>query len=356
MKRSGFPLIWLALAALISVGFTSCGTTSPSAGPAVAVVKDDGAASTGDPAYKDRAKELVGGKEASGGATTPAASDAAGKDAAGDPSLDGPVLSAAEKKYMETFFSKMRYMVYFAEKPGLDPDIAKAAVAQANRYLVEKEKLEVVDLEQIEKGKADSEKAYEAETGGSIDMIQYIAQKLNADVYLEISLDVQTKLKDGKYSSGAQVAIKLFEASTASLLGSVSYLNTGIVIPGATDAKPSQANAATSAVWAVMPKVVEQAKALMAKSDAMGIKHELVVQKTPDAKLMAAFRKKLSSKVKAVETVSSSASETRYYVYFVGKADSLEDIITSAGEQVPGLEGMYLVFRRGRSFTFNSGL
>jgi hypothetical protein len=309
-------------------------------------------------AYQSRAQQLVTGDNPA--SPSPKASpQAASPQASADSSLDGETveLSPKERAYMDNYLANLHYMVYFAEKPGLSPEVSKAAVNQANRYLIEKAKLDCVDLDQIEKNKQDQEEAYKAETGGSIDIVQYLAQKLNADVYVELDMTLSSKEKDGKFSSTAIVNMKLYETSTASLLGALSYQTpSAVVIPGAKDEKASQVNAATSCVWELMPKMLAQAKSLMAKSNARGIKHELVIQNTQDAKLMSKFRSKLKAKVKYLETVSSSAKETRYYAFIVGNTDILEDAVMDSAGEVPGLEDLYLVYRRGKSLTFSTGL
>ena len=67
----------------------------------------------------------------------------------------------------------------------MDPFSSKAAVGIANEYLASNT-MEAIDLDQIEKLKTDKQKVYEAETGESISIVQWIAQKLNADAYIEI--------------------------------------------------------------------------------------------------------------------------------------------------------------------------
>jgi hypothetical protein len=60
--------------------------------------------------------------------------------------------------------------------------------------------------------------------------------------------------------------------------------------------------------------------------------------------------------VRDLITVSQTAEETRYEVFFLGRIDELEDLMYDVSALVPGLENMYQVVTRGKSITFNSGM
>jgi hypothetical protein len=115
-------------------------------------------------------------------------------------------------------------------------------------------------------------------------------------------------------------------------------------------------NALQASVFKIMPTINDQSKAYMRKALELGIKYELIVQDTSDSRLMSSFRRKLRNKVKDVETVSQSAEESKYFVYLIGSLEDLEDAIYDVTETIDGLEGMELVFSRGKSITFTTGL
>ncbi|HEY9053991.1 MAG TPA: hypothetical protein VIO60_04155 [Rectinemataceae bacterium] len=244
-------------------------------------------------------------------------------------------------------------MVYYNENSGVDPRLAKMAVSQANRYLIEKLGLSVIDFDQIEKNKKDQMDAYQAETGGAIDMIQYLAQKFNADVYVEIDFKVAGSGGPGSYTGTAQGSMKLFETSTALLLGSVAFMSPPTFSPASLEA--AESNAVSASVWQAMPKVTEQSKALMAASLSRGLRYELIVQGIPDAKMVAQFVKALSRKFREVEQLSFSPGESRFALFaFLPKA-KVQEAIYEAGASAM-MPDMYLVYMRGKSFTFKSGL
>ena len=280
------------------------------------------------------------GPQASGGmSSAPAASAAA--------------LSPEDQAFLANYLSRLSYMVYYNDASGMDPRFAKMAVSQANRYLIEKLGLAVIDFDQIEKNKKDQLGTYQAETGGSIDMIQYLAQKFNADIYVEIDLKASASGTGSSYNGSAQGTMKLFETSTAQLLGSIAFMSPPTFSPVSPDA--AVANAISASVWQAMPKVTDQAKALVAASASRGVRYELIIQKLPDAKQSAAFVKALSRKFAEAEQLSFSAGETRIALYaFMTKA-KVQQAIYDAGAQA-ALPDLYLVYMRGKSFTFNSGL
>jgi len=264
-------------------------------------------------------------------------------------------LSASEQKIIRNYVEHMTWMVYFAEKSAMDPFYAKAAVGIANEYLASNT-MEAIDLDQIEKLKADKQKVYEAETGESISMVQWIAQKLNADAYIEIDGVVSGEAAGKSYYGQANITLKAFEASTGRLLGSAPW-NSPKTMSTASD-QAARINALQTSVYKAMPVAISQAKANMAVALKDGIPYELVLQKTPDGRLVSAFRRKLleQEQVKNVRAGSQSAEETRMQVFVVGTIDDLIDIVFDVSGKTPGLEGMKLVLQRGKSVTFNSGM
>lgn len=268
-------------------------------------------------------------------------------------SYPGAALSPEEQAFLANYLSRLSYMVYYSDASGMDPRFAKIAVSQANRYLIEKMGLSVIDFDQIERNKKDQMDAYQAETGGSIDMIQYLAQKFNADVYIEIDLKSSVTGGSGGYSASAQGTMKIFETSTATLLGSIAFMSPPTFSPNSPDSAMS--NAIAASVWQAMPKVTDQSKALFASSMSRGARYELVLQKTPDAKLVSQFVKALSRKLREVEQLNFSPNETKFSLFaFTTKAKIQEAIYDAA--QAALMPDMYLVYMRGKSFTFNSGL
>jgi hypothetical protein len=229
----------------------------------------------------------------------------------------------------------------------------KAAVGIANEYLTSNA-MEAIDYAQVEKLKKDQQMAYEEETGESISMIQWIAQKLNADVYIEIDGRTSGESSSGKYYGQANITVKGFEASTGRLLGSQPWNSPKTFSTSSEEA--ARINALQTSVYKAMPVVIDQAKAFMAKALQEGIKYELIVQQTTDPKAISDFRRKLQRKVRDVRTVSQTAEQTKFNVFVIGTVEDLADLVYDVAETIPGLEGMYQVLLRGKSLTFNTGM
>jgi len=262
-------------------------------------------------------------------------------------------LSAEEKKFIGRYVSNMTYMVYFNEETAEDPFSMKAAIGMANEYLLSNA-METIDLAQVEKLKKDQIMVYEEETGESISMLQWIAQKLNADVYIEIDGITSGETVGSKYYGQANITLKAYEASTGRLLGSQPWNSPKTISTASEEA--ARINALQTSVYKAMPIVISQSKAFMAKALGNGIKYEVIIQNTSDSRLMSSFRRKLKRRVKDVETVNQSPEETKYYIYILGRIEDLIDEIYDVSETIPGLEGMDQLFLRGKSVTFDSGL
>jgi hypothetical protein len=336
---------------------TVCLVAACASGPSANSAPDKAAApAQGDSAAKERAKALVQGGGDAGAA--PAQPQPATQTASKNPSPDQPPpaagqLTPEEQAYLDTYLSRLNYMVYYNEDAKIEPKLAKAAVSQANRYLIERQGLSVVDFDQIVKNKKDQQTAYESETGGSIDLIQYLAQKFNADVYVEIDFTLTSETRDEKFYASAQGSMKIFDTSTATLLGSVVLASQTAFSPNSADAAAT--NAVAGSVWAAMPKMVSQSKELVKNSLARGIRYELVIQKTPDSRQMSQLRRALAKKVREVEQVSYSAAMTKLNLYSFMKGDKIEDAIYDAASAV-GMNDLNLVYSRGKSYTFDTGM
>ncbi len=295
---------------------------------------------------RDRAERLVKQDPAASPAATASPAPAnPGATGDGEP-------TEADRRFLESYMASLKYMVYFDEDAGTPPSLMKAAVAQANRYLIQKAGTQPIDLEAIERKKADERSAYEAETGGSVDYIQFLAQKLNADAYVELSLSVTGEENNGKYYSTVSGSAKLYNASSGDLLGAIPMISPKSV---GSSRDAADTNAVTAAVWLIMPKLTEQARTLLEAAWKDGIRYDVVIQATADAKAVGQMRRQLGRKVRKVTQESFTAQETRWSVYAFMKGDAIEELMYEAAE-FSGMKDAYLVYQRGKSFVFNTGL
>jgi hypothetical protein len=346
------------LAAILAAFFllSSCVSAPPPAPPAPAASDISAPASSAD---KDRAKALIQGGGDAGSQVPPVGAPVASTAAAPAPAASADVpppppgkLTPEEEAYLQNYLARLNYMVYYDEDAGIEKVYAKTAVNQANRYLIEKMGLSVLDFDQVEKNKKDQQAAYQSETGGAIDLIQYLAQKYNADAYVELSFTATPSASGGRFYATAQGSMKIFDTSTGTLLGSVAFQSPQVMNPVSQESAIS--NALSASVWNAMPKMTEQAKTLIQGSLARGIRYEILVQNTPDSKAMSDFRRALARQVREVEQVSYSAAETKLFIYTFQSRDKVEDAVYAAAERA-GMQDLYLVFNRGKAFTFNTG-
>ncbi len=293
------------------------------------------------------AAAAVVAKEKDDSSSASRAAETSSSDSGGGP-------TAEEKEIIRRYVDRMTYLVYFDEETTEDEFYAKMAVGIANEYLTSNT-METIDLEQVQKLKTDQARAYEEETGQEVSLIQWIAQKLNADVYVEIDAKTTGETSSSKRHYGqANVTIKAFEASTGRLLGTQNWNSPRTV--SSTSQDDAKLNAVQASVFKSMPVVIDQTKSYMLKATENGIRYELIVQNTEDARMMNTFRRKLEAKVKDVKTVSQSAEETKYNVWLIGDIEDLVDAVYDVSEIVDGLEDIEQVMMRSKSVTFNTGL
>jgi hypothetical protein len=258
-----------------------------------------------------------------------------------------------ERTFIARYIDRMTYMVFFREDSETEDIYKLAAVNKANEYLAS-QAMDSIDFEQIARLKEDQQTVYEEETGESISIIQWIAQKLDADIYIEISGRTKGTTKDNKYYGEANIDLKAYEASTAFLSGSASY-NTMDKAFSQTSEESACLNAIQGAVYTRMPYLIDLVKKQMVKTLVRGIRYEVTIQNPLGDRAMSRFWSKLEKEVKAIDSVSQSSDEVKYYVWYIGSVDDLKNLIYDVTETVAGLENLDMVMTRGKSITFNTG-
>ena len=263
--------------------------------------------------------------------------------------------SAEGKKnlqFLNNYIENMTYMVFDAEESDADRFLLKAAVETGNAFLL-KQGYRAIDSKEVEKLKKDNALIYQESTDEGMSAIQLIAQKLNADVYMEIDAVTEGGYETSGYYGSAKITLKIFNPSTGELLGSVPYTSQKTF--SRVSSYDAQSNAIQSAVNKALPMAVDQAKILLAKAYSRGIRYEIIINETPDSKSMARFRKALNGNVNDIKTLYQSSAQTKYAVSFFGTIDDLETVIYDTADSVPGFENIKLVMLRGKALTFKSG-
>lgn len=264
-----------------------------------------------------------------------------------------------ETAFIDEYIANLRYMVYIDEKikiPEADQTLYRKAIATANDFLASK-RMEAVVQDQVEKLKKDQITLIESETGENLTVVQWLAQKLNADVYICIDLMVASEKRGSQYYAQATLSLTVFEAATGRLLGSKSYSQLDRSV--GTSEELARINAAQNSVKRVMEEVIKLTQTFMRQAVETGIRYELSLMGTHDAETILSFIDKLQTAdtgVKRVESVYRTDTEGRYYVYFFGKPGDFERMIYAVARELPGLENLKLISQRGKSFSFATGL
>jgi len=268
-----------------------------------------------------------------------------------------PQNGKAEELFIDEYLENMVYMVYIDEDSQLSPKdefLLKKAIAVANNYLTSRS-LEAVLLEEVEKLKQDQEIISLETSGEEISVIQWLAQKLNADVYITINLRVTSETKRKNYYAQANITLTAFESSTGRLMGSKTYNQPEKSFsPGSEE--EAKLNAVEVSVKRTIQDIINTSEKYMKKALKKGIKYEVFFEGTGDASIIADYLNSLAERVKDVETVYRTEEQAKCYVWALLTNQELEQLILDLAKTIPGLQGMTTVSLRRKSLTFVTGL
>jgi hypothetical protein len=275
----------------------------------------------------------------------------------------GPGATETES-FINDYLDHLLYMVIINDKikiPEGEEEVYRKAIAAANDYLTS-QNLAVVFQEQVEKLRRDQRTLAEDVQGENLSVAQWLAQKLNADVYIEIDVVFKSEKRGAQWFAQANLTLNVYEPSTGQILGSKPYSQLDRSV-GASD-QLAKINAVQLGMKRIMADVVKLARTNMRQAVANGIRYELKLLNTADAKTVGAFIEKLkaavlpsgASAVTAVEAHSLTDREGTWYVHYFGRPDDFQRLVLKTAETVPGLEGMKLVLQRGKSFSFTTGM
>lgn len=310
---------------------------------------------------RSRAQDLITG----GSSATPPASAASSAAPAAAAANDAPLttaapsepasaveLSPAEKQYFESYLKRLKYMVVVKDKIPLDDFQIRSILSKANEYLL-RQGFDVINYDQFLKNMEDQRTAYEAEVGESMSLVQYIAQKLGADVYVELDAVPRAWTENGRHYGESNFTANMFDPSTAELLSAVTFRTDRST--DTTSPQNALLNALVAGTAQFMPRVVRDSTTVLRNRYSNGIRYQLIIQKTPDSRVVSTFRRNLRSRIREIQSGPSAADQSTFDVYLFGSISDLEDACYAAFERTPGMERAYWVFTRGKTITFNSG-
>ncbi|GAB1484623.1 hypothetical protein MASR2M78_34410 [Treponema sp.] len=261
-------------------------------------------------------------------------------------------LSDKEKKFFDNYLKRLKYMMVLKEGAAVDEFQKRSILTKGNEYLL-KQGYDVVHYDQLAKNMEDQRGAYEAEVGSSMSLTQYIAQKLGADVYVELDSAPRSWTENGRYYGEANFTANMLDPSTAELLGSVTYRTDRSL--SSSSERDALLNALTAGTAQFMPRVVRDSSAVLRNRYSNGIRYQVIIQRTADSRAISTFRRNIRSRVREISMGPSAADQSIMDIYLFGSISDLEDACYSAFEKTPGMESTYWVYTRGKTLTFNTG-
>lgn len=280
------------------------------------------------------------------------------------PPIEPVQVTDSERRYIARFVDTMTWMVYFTDQAaegvsgaageGADGEfLMRSAITQANSYLVENGHI-AIDAAQVDRLKEDQRLVFEEQVGQELSLLQWVARRLNADVYVEVDARVDGRMSGQSNYATADVALTIYDTSTAQILGSITRRSQESF--SRTSVADAAGNALQSTVYQAMPQVVEMSQSQMERMLTRGIRYEVTLQQPPDARTLSRFRSTMRDEVRQIETVSQAPNEVVYEVFYIGSTDDLVDLLFAVSDRVAGFESLDLVISRGRALTFDVGL
>ncbi len=258
-----------------------------------------------------------------------------------------------EREFVRRYVENLSYLVFYDEDSEVDPFLLSTAVGQANSWLAS-EGYRVFALDQVQELRQDAELVFEEQSGGETGIIRWIAQRLRADIYVEIGASATTRSDGQRHFAQAIMTLRMYETSNGQLLASAPYTSPETISRSSQD--DALSNALQSSVFQIMPYATRQSRTQFEQVISGGIRYELHFINTADPRLMSRFRTRLREEMRSLETISQSAEESRYEAFFFGRNDELEDLVYRVADELPGMEFITLVLTRGNTLTFDAGL
>ena len=262
-------------------------------------------------------------------------------------------ITEEEKAFIMRYLDKIIYMAYYKENEDYNLNYTKSTIGKINEYLIQ-QGIDTIDFEQVEKLKDEQRLIFEEETGESETIIQWLANKLNAEIYIEISADIEASTQiGGNHYATAIVDLKAYETSTALLLATISYASPDKIL-NTMSLDKAKISSIQQAVKDCMPDLIKQIKTNVLKNMYRGIRYEVIIQNPIGDRIMSRFWEKLQDRTRDIQLHSQSNEEIKYFIWYIGSIVDLKLIIYNISETLPGLENLEMVLSRGKTITFNT--
>lgn len=262
-------------------------------------------------------------------------------------------LGSMQEKRLRKLLENLVYLVYLRD--GERPDeVSSFAVKAANEFLEERG-IDVVEYRQVRDLLGQRRDQYMKETEGTISALRWIACTFNADVFGEMQVRYNSEAEEETFYATAGVSA-LFrntengeewaEASFRSTTASVSDVSRG----------DAELSAVEKAVRKVMGEAVAEAQKRAVEVLREGISYRVELRNTYNEEIIANYFKQLENKVESISKEEFSPELSVYRIKYIGSVTDLEHTALETAKEVGGLEKMFLVYQRGHTIAFNTGM
>ncbi len=244
------------------------------------------------------------------------------------------------------------FLVYHAQTLG-DPALFRAAAAGANSYLASLG-FPYLDYDHVQEILSDQDLVF-SDIAGRTSALRWIASRFRNDYFIDVLVETSGRqVSANLYQAEAYISLTCYDSFSAEGKGSVFYQTPAVT--SSTSLFSARSLAVQQGIEAAMKRLMADISSSLVADARMGNQYELIFISTTNDQLMRSLSQRIEYRVTNVRRSSFSLDESRYVVVFSGTVTELEDIVYEAASMVPGLSDLYLVYQRGNSVTFHTGL
>ncbi|MFP4618688.1 MAG: hypothetical protein ACLFMZ_07565 [Spirochaetaceae bacterium] len=261
-------------------------------------------------------------------------------------------LGEEKKERLTRLLNNMVYLVYTGKEE--EKDYREVVLETANDYLAQKH-IGYIEYTHIDRMLQESDSLYEKETGGSVSPLRWSAYKFGADVYGEIEVKTNNRRKGDMFYGTAGVAVSLYQTSTGDEWARTVYKSPSAV---GSDAGTGEAveRAVQEAVRNALQEGIGKVRTQAIRSLQKGISYTIELRNINNEDIEGDFVKGLENEVESIEKTEELPYKISFRIDFIGDVTELEDAVFRAARDVESLEDMFLVFQRGNTIAFNTGM
>ncbi|MFO7850205.1 MAG: hypothetical protein R6V67_09620 [Spirochaetia bacterium] len=261
-------------------------------------------------------------------------------------------LTEEKQERLKELLNDMIYLVYTGEEG--NNNLREIALEAANDYLSQR-KIEYINYTHVDHMLEGNDSLYEKETGKSVSPLRWSAYKFGADVYGEIKVKTNHRKNGDMYYGTAGVVVTLYYTSTGEEWAKASYTS-----PSASRSAQSRKDAVETAVREAVLKVIQEGtkevRRNAVRSLQKGISYEIELRNTNNKDIEGDFVKSLENEVEFIEKTEESPRKISFRIDFIGDVTELEETVLRAAQDVESLEEMFLIYQRGNTIAFNTGM